>query len=59
MSLVSFIVPAWNEEAQFAATLTSIREAAPSLAEHFEIVVADGEAVRHKELAAPEHKPMD
>ncbi len=41
VSLVSFIVPAWNEEAQLATTLTSIRQAAQSLAEHFEVVVAD------------------
>jgi len=41
ISLVSFVVPAWNEEAQLTASLTCIREAAQSLAEPFEVVVAD------------------
>ncbi len=50
--LVSFIVPAWNEEAQLAATLTSIREAALSLTEHSEIVVADdGSTDQTREIA--------
>ncbi len=50
--LVSFIVPAWNEEAQLAGTLTRIREAAQSLAEPFEVVVADdGSTDRTAEIA--------
>ncbi len=52
INLVSFIVPAWNEEAQLGATLTSIRQAAQSLAERFEIVVADdGSTDRTREIA--------
>ncbi len=50
--LVSFIVPAWNEEAHLAATLSRIREAAQSLSEPFEVVVADdGSTDRTPELA--------
>ncbi len=53
ITLVSFIVPAWNEEAQLAATLTRIREAAQSLAEPFEVVVADDASTdRTREIAA-------
>ena len=52
VSLVSFIVPAWNEEAQLAATLTAIREAARPLAGRFEIVVADDDSTdRTREIA--------
>ncbi len=52
VSLVSFIVPAWNEEAQLAATLSSIRKAAESLSAHCEVVVADdGSTDRTPEIA--------
>lgn len=52
ISLVSFVVPAWNEEAHLAATLTRIREAARLLGERFEIVVADdGSTDRTGEIA--------
>ncbi len=52
VSFVSFIVPAWNEEAQLAATLSRIRKAAQSLAEQSEIVVADdGSTDRTREIA--------
>ncbi len=50
--LLSLVVPAWNEEAHLAATLTCMRNAAQSLAEHFEIVVADdGSTDRTREIA--------
>jgi glycosyltransferase involved in cell wall biosynthesis len=52
IGLISFIVPAWNEEAHLAATLTCIRAAARSLGERFEIVVAnDGSTDRTGEIA--------
>jgi glycosyltransferase involved in cell wall biosynthesis len=49
---ISFVVPAWNEEAHLAATLTCIREAAQSLGERFEVVVAnDGSTDRTRHIA--------
>ncbi len=52
VSLVSFIVPAWNEEAHLAVTLTRIRQAAQSLTEPFEVIVADdGSSDRTREIA--------
>jgi glycosyltransferase involved in cell wall biosynthesis len=52
IGLISFVVPAWNEEAHLAATLTCIREAARSLGERFEIVVAnDGSTDRTGQIA--------
>jgi glycosyltransferase involved in cell wall biosynthesis len=52
IGLISFVVPAWNEEAHLAATLTCIREAARSLRERFEIVVAnDGSTDRTGAIA--------
>jgi len=52
IGLISFVVPAWNEEAQLAGTLRCIREAAQSLGERFEIVVAnDGSTDRTGQIA--------
>jgi glycosyltransferase involved in cell wall biosynthesis len=52
IGLLSFVVPAWNEEAHLPATLASIREAGRSLGERFEIVVAnDGSTDRTGEIA--------
>lgn len=52
IGLISFVVPAWNEEAHLAATLASIREAARALGERFEIVVAnDGSTDRTGQIA--------
>jgi glycosyltransferase involved in cell wall biosynthesis len=39
--LVSFIIPAWNEEALLGATLDALLKAAKTLAVPYEIVVAD------------------
>ena len=52
IGLISFVVPAWNEEAQLAGTLRCIREAARSLGERFEILVAnDGSTDRTGQIA--------
>jgi len=39
--MISFVVPAFNEEASIARTLAALQEAATSLAEPFEILVVD------------------
>jgi glycosyltransferase involved in cell wall biosynthesis len=41
ISMISFVVPAYNEEKYLAATLASIHEATKTLAEPYEIVVAN------------------
>jgi glycosyltransferase involved in cell wall biosynthesis len=39
--MISFVVPAHNEQACLGKTLEAIHESARALAEHYEIVVAD------------------
>ena len=39
--MLSFVVPAYNEELGIARTLTALSEAGAALGEPFEIVVAD------------------
>lgn len=39
--MISFVIPAWNEEANLQSTLRSVHEAACSAGEPYEIVVAD------------------
>src|SRR5262249_30201113 len=41
VAVISFIVPAYNEERLLGATLTAVHAAAAALAEDYEIVVAD------------------
>jgi glycosyltransferase involved in cell wall biosynthesis len=43
-SVISFIIPAHNEERFLAATLASIRAAAVSVGESFEVIVVDDES---------------
>jgi glycosyltransferase involved in cell wall biosynthesis len=40
-AMISFIVPAYNEEAELSFTLAAIRAAVPSAAQPFEIIVVD------------------
>lgn len=52
IGLISFVVPAWNEEANLGRTLTAIREAAQGLPHGCEIVVAnDGSTDRTQQIA--------
>src|SRR5262245_23993776 len=39
--MISFIVPAYNEEHELSDTLAAIREAAPGAAQPYEIIVVD------------------
>ena len=53
--MISFVVPAWNEERWLPATLAAIREAAPHSGRPWEIVVADdGSTDRTAEIASRE-----
>ena len=50
--MISFVVPAWNEERWLPGTLDAIREAAPSAGRPWEVVVADdGSTDRTAEIA--------
>jgi glycosyltransferase involved in cell wall biosynthesis len=52
-NMVSFVVPAWNEEAVIAATLQSIHDAASRLSIPYEIVLSnDDSSDRTAEIAA-------
>lgn len=55
VSLVSFIVPAWNEEALLGRTLEAIFAAAKSLTIPFEVVVADDASTDRTAEIAREH----
>jgi len=51
--VISFVIPAWNEEANLPRTLRSVHEAAGAAGEPYEIVVADdGSEDRTGEVAA-------
>ena len=54
-SMISFIVPAYNEEQCIAATLTSVLQAAQALGEPYEVVVADDGSTDQTAAIAAQH----
>lgn len=53
--MISFIIPAWNEEQSLGGTLDALQIAAAALAEPFEIVVADDGSTDLTDAIAREH----
>lgn len=53
--MVSFVVPAYNEEAFIGRTLAALREAGAELAQPFEIVVADDASTDQTAAIAAQH----
>src|SRR5262245_31989116 len=53
--MISFIVPAYNEELLLGRTLTAVNAAARALGEPFEIVVADDASTDRTAAVAAEH----
>ncbi len=54
--LVSFIIPAWNEEPLLGATLEALKEAARHLTEPSEIIVADDASTDRTADVARQHR---
>jgi glycosyltransferase involved in cell wall biosynthesis len=53
--MISFIIPAYNEEALLGRTLTALNAAAPALDEPFEIVVVDDASTDRTAAIARQH----
>jgi glycosyltransferase involved in cell wall biosynthesis len=53
--VISFIIPAHNEEALLGRTLAALHAAAGALREAYEIVVADDASTDHTAAVAQEH----
>ena len=51
--MVSFIIPAYNEELLLGATLRSVRTAGATLGEPYEIIVADDASTDRTAAVAP------
>src|SRR5436190_23873955 len=53
--LVSFVIPAWNEESVLGPTLEAVRVAARHLAEPSEVIVADDSSTDQTAEIARQH----
>src|SRR5258708_6055980 len=53
--MISFIIPAYNEELLLGQTLRAVNDAAGALEEHFEVIVADDASTDCTAAIAQEH----
>ena len=53
--MISFVIPAYNEELLLGRTLSAVNDAARALDQPFEVVVADDASVDRTAVVAREH----